>query len=87
MKNSVLETTLSLDSFNDFFHSIVVTEDHKPASSFIPPDASSRESIFNFSMISTSVVFSLLDVTISVGPDGFSRKFLKEIAAEILHPL
>ena len=58
--------------------------------SFVPPDATSCESQFKFSMLSPSVVFSMLsklDVKKSVGPDGFSARFLKDVAAEITDPL
>ena len=47
-----------------------------------PQDASLCESIFKFSMISTFMVFSLLsklDVTKSVGFDGFLERFLKKL--------
>ena len=87
--DSVLATALSLDTINDFFRSVAVTDDHKPASAFVP-SGSDCDPSFKFSTVSTSSVYSLLcalDEKKAVGPDGLSARFLREIAGEITVPL
>lgn len=73
-----------------FFHSVAVTDEHQPSSSFIPTKTAYDDSNFRFSSLLPLVVYSLLsklDVKKSVGPNGLSSKFLKEIASEIGIPL
>ena len=90
LRDSVLDTALSLDTVNDFFRSIAVTDDHKPASTFVPLGLGYNDSSFRFSTVSSSSVYSMLcalDEKKAVGPDGLSARFLKEIAEEITVPL
>ena len=90
LRKSVLDTALSLDTVNDFFRSIAVTDDHKPASTFVPLELGYNDSSFRFSTVSSSSVYSMLcalDEKKAVGPDGLSARFLKEIANEITVPL
>jgi len=90
VRDSGINTALSLDSINDFFRTVATTPDHQPASTFVPLEPERSESIFKFCMIPESAVYSLLnhlDVKKSIGPDGISAKFLREIASEISSPL
>ena len=89
LRDSTLATALSLDTVNDFFRSVAVTDDHKLVTTFIPIE-SNCDSSCRFSTVSTFTVYSLLcalDVKKAVGPDGLSARFLKEIAKEITVPL
>ena len=90
VRGSEMGFDLSLDSINDFFRTVATTADHQPASAFVPLGSGQSDSNFTFHAIPSSVVFSMLknlDVKKSVGPDGISARFLKEIAAEITNPL
>ena len=89
-KNNTINTTLSLDSINDFFRTIAISTSHEPASNFIDSTNSGDTPTFHFQIISSSAVLSLLnklDVRKSVGPDGISARFLKEVAEPIAAPL
>ena len=84
-KDCLLDTALSLDSINNFFHNVTVSTDHQPSSSFSQTKTTSCDSNFKFSSLSPSSVFYVLrkfDVKKFVGPDGFSATFLNEISAE-----
>ena len=87
--NSAVSKGVSLDNLNDFFRSIAITEDHQPADSWtLPPDSDIDK--FCFSPIEVSDVVAQLqhlDVRKSTGSDGFSARFLKEVAVEIAEPL
>lgn len=88
-KQASIDTSLSLDSVNEFFRSVAVSDDHQPASTFCRAEAES-DSSFHFHEIDRSVVLHLLqnlDEKKSMGPDGISARFLKEVAAEVVDPL
>ena len=81
-KNNTKNTTLSLDSINDFFQTVAISTSHEPASSFIDSANTGDAPTFQFHTISSSVVLSLLnklDVRKSVGPDGISARFLNQL--------
>ena len=83
---------LSLDLVNDHFQSVAITGLHRPASLYVLPSADmiNNDNCFLFNEISVSIVLShltSLDVTKSIGPDGLSARFLKEISNEIAEPL
>ena len=85
-----MNTTLSLDSINDFFRTVAISTSHEPASSFIDAANSGDAPTFQFHTISSSVVLSLLnklDVSKSVGPDGISARFLMEVTEPFAAPL
>ena len=90
VRNSVLDEAISVDFVNDFFRSVAVTEDHCPASTYAVADSPSGNPEFQFSTVTSSTVFTLLsalDVRKSVGPDGISARFLKEVAGVVAEPL
>ena len=82
---------LSLDDINEFFRNVAIAINHQPASSFTPNiNTNATSNKFCFDTVDPSIVMSLLkklDVRKSVGPDGFSASFLKQIAPEIIFPL
>ena len=85
-----MNTSLSLDSINDFFRTVAISSSHEPASNFTDCTNSDDAPTFHFQTISSSVVLSLLnklDVRKSVGPDGISARFLKEVAESVAAPL
>ena len=72
---SSLSSDLSLESINDFFRTVAVTNDHRPAASYSPPAPSSHSNVFKFQPIQSSEVLSALrglDTKKSAGPDGIS---------------
>ena len=88
-KQASIDTSLSLDSVNDVFRSVAVTDDHQPASTFCQVEAES-DSSFHFCEVDNSVVLHLLqnlDEKKSIGPNGISARFLREVAAEVVDPL
>ena len=90
-KNSAMDVSLSSESLNDYFRSAAVTDNHQPASTFNSLDFGAvDESPFRFCTIDQSRVSFLLknlDEKKSVGPDGLSARFLKEVSDEIVDPL
>ena len=90
VRNSILDDAISLDSVNDFYRSVAVTDHHRLASTFVSTDPPPDNANFQFSIITPSTVYALLlalDVRKSVGPDGISARFLKEIAGVIVNPV
>ena len=88
-KQASIDTSLSLDSVNDFFRSVAVTDDYQPASTFCQVEAE-NDSFFHFCEVNCSVVLCLLqnlDEKKSMRPDGISARFLREVAAEAVDPL
>ena len=90
-RQNSIDATLSLNDINSFFCTAAITPDHCPATCF---DATASTDLpvdrFQFSMISESLVLLLLshlDVRKSVGQDGLSARFLKEVAEQIVIPL
>ena len=89
----MLDDANSLDSVNDFVRSVAVTADHCLASTYCLPEdlpPATDTDNFQFSTITSSTVcamLSALDVRKSVGPDGISARFLKEIAEVVAEPL
>ena len=90
-RQNSIDATLSLNDINSFFCTVAITPNHCPATCF---DATASADMpvdrFQFSMISETLVLSLLshlDVRKSVGPDGLSVRFLKEVAEQIVIPL
>ena len=87
-RQNSIDATLSLNDINSFFCTVAITPDHCPATSFdVTADVTASTDLpvdrFQFSMISESLVLSLLsrlDIRKSVGPDGLSARFLKEVA-------
>ena len=77
------DLSLQLDSINNFFQNVALTDRHKSAESFNVP-ADSHDAAFQFGELSVEVVLSCLsslDVTNATGPDGscqpvFLRKYL-----------
>ena len=70
-----------------FFRSVAVTDHHRPASTFVSTDTPPDNANFQFSIITPSTVYGLLlalNVRKSVGPDGISARFLKEITGVIV---
>ena len=90
-RHNPINTTLCLDDINKFFCTVAVTSDHRPASCFnITESANLPADTFRFDVIQESIVLSLLqhlDVRKSVGPNGLSAGFLKEVAEQIVTPL
>ena len=86
-----INTTLCLDDINKFFCIVAVTSDHHPASCFnVTESADLPADTFRLDVIQVSIVLSLLqhlDVRKSVGPDGLSAGFLKEVAEQIVTQL
>jgi len=76
---------LPLDSINNFFQNVALTDRHKSVESFnVPTD--SHDAAFQFGELSVEVVLSCLsslDLSKATGPDGLSARFLKEISNEI----
>ena len=86
----MLDDAISLDTVNDFFRSVAITDDHCPASTYISADLSHDNPEFKFSAVTSSAVCGLssaLDVKKSVGLDGISAKFLKEVAGVVAVPV
>ena len=80
----------SLDSINEFFQTVAVSDHHKAASTFSFEAETNKANSFDFDQISTDVVLShlsSLDVTKSTGPDRLSAFFLREVANVIAEPL
>ena len=80
---------MPLDSINNIFQNVALTDRHKSAESFTVP-ADSHDAAFQFGELSVEVVLSYLsslDVSKATGPDGLSARFLKEISSEIAEPL
>jgi len=78
---SKLPGNLSLDFINEFFRTIAITQMFAPISSPQTPYT------FMFRSLTVSEVLSqlqVLDIRKSVGPDGLSARFIKEVAAEIV---
>ena len=85
-------SVLSLDSINDHFQNIEVSDRHEHASSYVLPsdDGTNNANCFSFDVIPVLTVLShlnSLDVSKSTGPDGLSARFLKAISNEIAEPL
>ena len=82
-----LNTTVSLNSINDFFRTVVLTPQHSGADRFVvPPDIDG----FAFHHISESLVLShlsSLDIRKSTCLDDLSAHFLKEVGTVIVGPL
>ena len=90
VQNSVLDDAISLDTVNDFFRSVAITDDHCPASTYVSADLSHDNPEFKFSAVTSSAICALLsalDVKKSVGPGGISARFLKEVAGVVAMPL
>ena len=91
LRQNPVDTALSLDDINSFFCTVAVTPEHQPATCFNATESGdSPADIFQFNMTSEPVVLSLLshlDVRKSVGLDGLSARFLKEVAEQIVIPL
>ena len=86
---SSVDADLSLDSINDFFRSVAISDDHQPASCFHLDNFVGDDS-FQFNKVTTEeVCYQLqhLDTRKSTGPDGISDFFLKMIANEVAKPL
>ena len=58
-KQTSIDTSLSVDSVNDFFRTVAVTDNHQPASTFCQVEAES-DSSFHFCEVDRSVVLCLL---------------------------
>ena len=81
---------LSLESINDFFRTVAVSDDHRPAESYLAPVTSLCSDIFKFQSIRPSEVLSALqglNTRKSAGPDGISALFLQQTAEIIAEPL
>ena len=50
-----INSELSLDSVNKFFHDVALTSDHQPSSKFVP-DASCESTSFHFRSIQAEAV-------------------------------
>jgi len=89
--NNPIDGKLSLDDINNFFCTVAVTPDHNAAACFTVPESDDvPDNSFQFKTISECDILYLLqhlDVRKSVGPDGLSSRFLKEVAEQILIPL
>ena len=86
----VTSDRVSPDSINDFFQHVAISPQHHSASSFTSFPSKCAANVFTFNEISVSTVLthlSTLDVRKSMGPDGFSATFLREVANEIAVPL
>ena len=75
---------LSLESINDFFRTVAVSDDHRPAKSYLAPAAvtSLCSDIFKFQSIRPSEVLSALqglNTKKSAGPDGISALFCSKL--------
>ena len=84
-----IDSELSLDFMNNFFCDIAVTSNHQPATAF-KSDIAKGDTSFQFGVIhpqDVEVALQHLDVQKSTGPDGFSARFLREVAAEVAIPL
>ena len=91
-RSNPIDGKLSLQDVNDFFCTVAVTpEQNAAAACFSLPDPGDiPDNSFWFKTISESDALSLLqhlDVRKSVGPDGSSSRFLKEVADQIVIPL
>ena len=90
-EKSTMDVSLSSESHNDQFRSAAVTDNHLPTSTFNPLDFDAVvESPFTFCTIDQSRVSFLLknlNEKMSVGSDGLSVRFLKEVSDEIMNPL
>ena len=90
-ENSTMDLSLSSELLNNYFRSAAVTDNHQPATTFNSLDLDAAvEFPFRFSTIDRSRVLFLLknlDEKKSVGPDGLSARFLKEVSDEIVDPL
>ena len=78
-----IDGKLSLQDINNFFCTVAVTPEHNAAACFSLPDPDDiLDNSFWFKTISESDVLSLfqhLNIRKSVGPDGSSSRFLKEV--------
>ena len=80
-KQAGLTPLVSLDSINEFFQTVAVSDSHEAASKFSLEDINDDKA-FQFNEISVDVVLShlsSLDVTKSTGPDKLSAYFLREL--------
>ena len=71
------------------FSNVAVSDDHKTADQYVPSITFSSSS-FHFTSIHSEIVLCMLqclDIQKSMGPDGVSARFLREVAAEIAEPL
>ena len=86
--NNPIDGKLSLDDINNFFCTVAVTPDHNATACFTVPESNDvPDNSFQFKTISESDILYLLqhlDVRKSVGPDGLSSRFLKEVAEQIV---
>jgi len=81
---------VSPDTINDFFQHVAISPQHHSASSFTSFPSNRAANAFTFKEISVSTVLahlSNLDVRKSMGADGLSATFLREVANEIVVPL
>ena len=81
---------VSLDIINEFFQSVAIGTQHRPARDYDIPSSEHVGNKFIFTKVDCSTVFthlSSLDVKKSTGSDQLSSRFLKEIASEIVVPL
>ena len=69
---------------------LLATPKHQAATLFVPTSLPQTPYTFTFQSLTVSEVLSqlqALDIQKSVGPDGLSARFMKQVAAEIASPL
>jgi len=86
-QKSGLDSHLLSDDLNDFFRTIAVSDDHKPADSYETSQSSGDKELFSFEPIDISLVMPMLtklDIRKSTGPDGLSALFLQKTADSVI---